>query len=316
MVGLGPSLRPRPRTQPPGTDGAACHPPRRPPPVSPARCLDQYFDLRRREVEGGEEGLDVDPRLVAVVERMIAAATAAGQWEQAVGVALEARRLDLLESVVGRAPDQGAVLSYALRVTQRLVVNRNFRHQVGGPRVGVRARGTPRRPRPGQKGCAVGSPSIASTWLSAFPARGSSRHSANATQPPTPQVLRLLVRLAEAAPSPDWVEVCQCLMFLDDAPRVADILARLIDGREDDALVAYQVGGRGNTAWVRPLRPPARRGGGVDAEPVFAPPRSPLNRALLVTCRPQQCPAPLPPAPTPPLTRPPLTWLRMRCSPS
>lgn len=59
----------------------------------------------------------------------------------------------------------------------------------------------------------------------------------------TSQVLRLLVRLAEASPSPDWVEVCQCLMFLDDAPRVAGILGRLVEGSEDDALVAYQVGG-------------------------------------------------------------------------
>ena len=71
-----------------------------------ARCLDQYFDMRRREVEGGEEGLEVDPRLVAVVERMVENATAAGQWEQAVGVALEARRLDMLESIVTRCPDQ------------------------------------------------------------------------------------------------------------------------------------------------------------------------------------------------------------------
>jgi 26S proteasome regulatory subunit N2 len=55
-------------------------------------------------------------------------------------------------------------------------------------------------------------------------------------------VLRLLVRLAEESPSPDWVEVCQCLMFLDDAPRVAAILGRLVEGSEDDALVAYQVG--------------------------------------------------------------------------
>jgi len=77
---------------------------------------------------------------------------------------------------------QSTVLSYALRVTQRLVINRTFRHQV----------------------------------------------------------LRLLVRLAESSPTPDWVEVCQCLMFLDDAPRVAAILGRLMEGGEDDALVAYQ----------------------------------------------------------------------------
>jgi 26S proteasome regulatory subunit N2 len=78
------------------------------PPILPlaARCLDQYFDSRRRQVEGGEESAEVDPRLVAVVERMVETACQAGQWEQAVGVALEARRLDILEAVVGRCPDK------------------------------------------------------------------------------------------------------------------------------------------------------------------------------------------------------------------
>ncbi len=42
------------------------------------------------------------------------------------------------------------------------------------------------------------------------------------------QVMRLLVRLYEAAPQPDWLEVCQCLMLLDDAPEVAAILDRLL----------------------------------------------------------------------------------------
>jgi hypothetical protein len=37
---------------------------------------------------------------------MMANAAAAGQWEQAVGVALEARRLDSLEDIVGRCPDK------------------------------------------------------------------------------------------------------------------------------------------------------------------------------------------------------------------
>lgn len=35
-----------------------------------ARCLDQYFELRVRQVEG-KEAVDIDPRLVAVVERML-----------------------------------------------------------------------------------------------------------------------------------------------------------------------------------------------------------------------------------------------------
>jgi 26S proteasome regulatory subunit N2 len=53
-----------------------------------------------------------------------------GQFEQAVGVALEGRRLDKLEEVVGRSTDAAATLGYALRVCQQLVINRDFRQQV------------------------------------------------------------------------------------------------------------------------------------------------------------------------------------------
>lgn len=54
-----------------------------------------------------------------------------GQFEQAVGVALEGRRLDKLEEVVQRSSDKPATLGYALRVCQKLVINRDFRQQVG-----------------------------------------------------------------------------------------------------------------------------------------------------------------------------------------
>jgi 26S proteasome regulatory subunit N2 len=47
------------------------------------------------------------------------------------------------------------------------------------------------------------------------------------------QVLRVLVKLYEAAGvSTDYVSVCQCLMFLDDAPGAAALLERLISGGE------------------------------------------------------------------------------------
>ncbi len=48
----------------------------------------------------------------------------------------------------------------------------------------------------------------------------------------TGQVLRLVIRLYEGVEQPDWVDVCQCLMFLDDAPEVARILHSLIGGSE------------------------------------------------------------------------------------
>ncbi len=113
---------------------------------------------------------------------------AAGQYEQAVGVALEGRRLDKLEEVVSRAPVAAAggagagagpdertrVLKYALRVCQQLIVSREFRQQV----------------------------------------------------------LRLVIRLYEGVPAPDWPDICQCLMLLGDAPEVAKILSRLLQGGE------------------------------------------------------------------------------------
>jgi hypothetical protein len=53
-----------------------------------------------------------------------------GQFEQAIGIALESRRLDKLEEAVRRAADAAATLDYALQVCQRMVINRQFRQQV------------------------------------------------------------------------------------------------------------------------------------------------------------------------------------------
>jgi hypothetical protein len=109
-----------------------------------ARALDQYFKQRVRAVDHKEE-VEVDERLVSVVERMItrwgaalarpptAAPLHAGrahqttnarprahmrrccadaQYEQAVGIAMEARRLDKQEQVISGAPDVVAVLKW------------------------------------------------------------------------------------------------------------------------------------------------------------------------------------------------------------
>ena len=95
-----------------------------------------------------------------------------GHSEQAIGVALESRRLDKLEEVIGRSEDTVKAIKYSLGVSQKLVVNRSFRQQV----------------------------------------------------------LRLLIRLYEGVPKPDYVDVCQCLMFLDDDKEVAIILNKLLRG--------------------------------------------------------------------------------------
>lgn len=53
-----------------------------------------------------------------------------GQFEQAVGIALEAHRLDKLAEAIQRSSDPVALLTYSLNVCQSLVTSREFRQQV------------------------------------------------------------------------------------------------------------------------------------------------------------------------------------------
>jgi len=59
------------------------------------------------------------------------------------------------------------------------------------------------------------------------------------------QVLQLLVRLyteaGDAAGGVDYFAICQCLLLLNDAKAVADILTKLLKGSPEDALMGYQV---------------------------------------------------------------------------
>ena len=54
-------------------------------------------------------------------------------------------------------------------------------------------------------------------------------------------ILRVLVELYLGLSTPDFINVCQCLIFLDDPQAVADILEKLIKGDQ----VTRQIRGSG-----------------------------------------------------------------------
>lgn len=56
------------------------------------------------------------------------------------------------------------------------------------------------------------------------------------------EVLKTLVKLYSRPAVPDYISVCQCLIFLDEPQEVAEILERLIRKSEDTVLMAYQIG--------------------------------------------------------------------------
>uniref|UniRef100_A0A7C9E1P7 26S proteasome non-ATPase regulatory subunit 1 homolog n=1 Tax=Opuntia streptacantha TaxID=393608 RepID=A0A7C9E1P7_OPUST len=149
------------------------------------KAIDEYANLRKKAAESNEEAAKIDPRLEAIVERMLEKCILDGKYQQAMGIAIECRRLDKLEEAVMRSDNAPGSLSYCINVSHSYVNRREYRREV----------------------------------------------------------LRLLVRVYEKLPSPDYLSICQCLMFLDEPEGVASILEKLLRSEnKDDALLAFQIG--------------------------------------------------------------------------
>jgi len=148
-----------------------------------SKVIDKYI-AERAEKESNPEADPIDPRLEAIVESMFDRCFEEGNIKQAVGIALEARRLDKLEECINSSSDRASTLSYTLEAAQSLITSRHFRNKV----------------------------------------------------------LKVLVELYRTLETPDYQNICQCLMLLDDAKSVAAQLGELVQGGDEPSeLMAYQI---------------------------------------------------------------------------
>uniref|UniRef100_A0A670ZLT1 26S proteasome non-ATPase regulatory subunit 1 n=1 Tax=Pseudonaja textilis TaxID=8673 RepID=A0A670ZLT1_PSETE len=150
--------------------------------LSSAKCIDHYT---KQCVENADlaEGAQkaVDPRLEGIVNKMFQRCLDDHKYKQAIGIALETRRLDIFEKTILESNDVPGMLAYSLKLCMSLMQNKQFRNQV----------------------------------------------------------LRVLVKIYMNLEKPDFINVCQCLIFLDDPQAVSDILEKLV--KEDNLLMAYQI---------------------------------------------------------------------------
>lgn len=149
-----------------------------------AKCIDSYTAKRLADVEEGKNR--VDKRLEDIVNRMFDRCFEHGQYRQALGIAIETKRIDVFErAVTGELTDVQVcdMLHYAFRVVMNLIQNRTYRGEL----------------------------------------------------------LRTLVNLYRGLKTPDYVQMCQCLIFLDEPMGVADVLEKLSKGTEAESLMAYQI---------------------------------------------------------------------------
>lgn len=72
-----------------------------------AKCIDHYTKLQQQAEDslatGDEMCPNIDQRLEAIVNRMFEKCLNDGQFKQAVGIAIESRRMDIFEDAVKRA---------------------------------------------------------------------------------------------------------------------------------------------------------------------------------------------------------------------
>lgn len=149
-----------------------------------AKALDEYASHKTKAAESNDEATKVDPRLEAIVERMLDKCIVDGKYQQAIGMAIECRRLDKVAEAIVCSDNVDATLAYCSNVSHNFVNRREYRSEV----------------------------------------------------------LRLLVDVYEKSPSPNYLSMCQWLMFLDKPETVASILEKLLRSEnKDDALLALQI---------------------------------------------------------------------------
>ena len=95
-----------------------------------SKCIDEY-KLLRNKTEAESEGQPVDPRMENIIEQMFQRCYKDKCFEQAIGVALDTRRLDKVEEVCSVAIAMGHenILGYTFQLCQgaRHIDSREFR---------------------------------------------------------------------------------------------------------------------------------------------------------------------------------------------
>ncbi|KAJ8634505.1 hypothetical protein MRB53_008772 [Persea americana] len=90
------------------------------------KAIDEYASLRFKVVESNEATTEVDPRLEAIVERMLDKCISDGRYQQAMGSAIECRRLDKLEQAIMSSDNVHGMTFYCIYISRSYVNRREY----------------------------------------------------------------------------------------------------------------------------------------------------------------------------------------------
>lgn len=99
-----------------------------------SKCIDEYTELRSQQEKDPKSNVVIDPRMESIIEQMFQRCYTDGCFEQAMGIALDARRIDKVEEVLNTAIGSGheGILRYTFNLCQgaRNISSREFRLSV------------------------------------------------------------------------------------------------------------------------------------------------------------------------------------------
>ena len=94
------------------------------------KCIDKYIEKRVLIYDRKQEGVEIDSKMENVMGKMFDRCYDDRKFNQAIGIALEARRLDKLKETIERSDDIEDKLSYTFLIAQNIVKSKDFRTEI------------------------------------------------------------------------------------------------------------------------------------------------------------------------------------------
>lgn len=94
------------------------------------KCIDNYIERRVQQIDNKNEQVVIDRKMESVVNRMFDNCFRDDRTNQAIGIALESRRLDIIKASIEKASDVEEKLAYTFTIAQNIVKSKSFRNEI------------------------------------------------------------------------------------------------------------------------------------------------------------------------------------------
>ncbi|CAI2379462.1 unnamed protein product [Moneuplotes crassus] len=91
-----------------------------------SKCIDFYIK-KRVQISEGDNSVQIDQKLEDIVNKMFERCFSDAEWDQAIGLALEARRLDVVEKAILQSGNIEEKLDYTYKISEDIIDNKEFR---------------------------------------------------------------------------------------------------------------------------------------------------------------------------------------------